>query len=341
MHRFKNDYSEFAHEKILHAMASINRQQNTGYGLDEHSFHAAELIKKEINCPHADIHFLEGGTQTNATAIDAFLRPHEAAIAAESGHIAVHETGAVEACGHKVCTVPGKNGKLTPELVAAVLKKHPDEHSVKPKLVYISNSTEIGTIYTKEELMALHQFCKQENLWLYLDGARIGCALTAEDNDLTLADIAALTDAFYIGGTKNGALLGEALIICNDALKTDFRYLIKQNGAMLAKGMVLGVQFEVLFTDNLYFELAKHANAMAQKMKHGILQAGYSLFTDTTTNQIFPIFPNALAEEIIREFDAQTWQVLAGDTQAIRLVTSWATPPEAVEEFCIWLQAKA
>lgn len=251
-HRFTNDYSEGAHPRILEALMNTNLTQHTGYGMDEHCQKAAELICRE--CSHIasgadshptirtdlDIHFLVGGTQTNRIVIDAALRPYQAVIAVSTGHINVHETGAVEASGHKVIAVPGENGKLTASAVEKVLSAHRDEHMVQPKMVYISNTTELGTQYTKKELEELSRLCRLKGLYLFLDGARLGSALTSPINDLTMADLADLTDAFYIGGTKNGALFGEALVIRNDSIKKDFRYMIKQNGAMLAKGWLLG-----------------------------------------------------------------------------------------------------
>lgn len=275
---FRNDYSEGAHPRLLQALlqalVQASAEQNAGYGTDRHSERAIALIRQAVAQPQAAVHLLVGGTQTNLTAIAAFLRPHQAVIAVEAGHIATHETGAIEATGHKVLTVPALHDKLTPALIQPVLDVHGNEHMVQPRLVYISNSTESGTIYTRAELDALSRFCRAHDLLLYLDGARLGAALTADGNDLDLPTIAALTDAFYIGGTKNGALLGEALVIVTPALQADFRYLIKQRGALLAKGMVLGAQFATLFEDGLFFELAAHANAMAQRLRAGLLAAG-------------------------------------------------------------------
>ena len=270
-------------------------------------------------------------------AISSFLRPHEAAIAATSGHIATHETGAIEATGHKVITVEAKEGKLTPALVEKVLENHTDEHMVKPKLVYISNATEIGTIYYKEELKALYEYCQSRKLLLFIDGARLGSALAAEDNDVTLFDMANYSDAFYIGGTKNGALLGEALVIVNDYLKEDFRYFIKQKGALLAKGRVISIGFIELFRERLFFELAEHANQMAKLLNGGIERAGYCTLTKSTTNQIFPIFPNEVVEELKKQFDFSEWERIDDNQVAIRLVTSWATPRAEVEKFCEYL----
>lgn len=336
MHSFKNDYTETAHPRILQALMDTNMEQDEGYGLDRHSMAAAESIRSRLgdNPKGVDIHFLCGGTQTNLTAISAFLRPHEAAVAAETAHICVHETGSIEATGHKILTVPTTDGKLRPEGIQKVLDLHPnDEHMVKPRLVKISNSTEIGPVYKKRELEDLSRFCREKKLLLYVDGARMGSALTTEGNDLTLADMRRLTDAFYIGGTKNGALLGEALVISNDALKEDFRYHIKQKGGMLAKGRVLGIQFEELFRDDLFFELAKNANAMAQLIVRELRKGGYEFLTDSPSNQIFPILPNDLIAKLQKNWAFYVWQKMDEKRSAIRIVTSWATKEEVVREF--------
>jgi Threonine aldolase len=333
MYSFKNDYSEGAHPRILEALVETNLVQAAGYGEDQYCLKAIDLIKKRLGRSEVAVHLLSGGTQTNLTAISAFLRPHEAAIAATSGHIAVHETGAIESTGHKVITVNTKEGKLTPSNIKPALDSHTDEHMVKPRLVYISNSTEIGTVYTKDELTELSKFCKENSLILYMDGARLGSALCSEGVGLTLSDIPDLVDAFYIGGTKNGALLGEALVICNDSLKEDFRYFIKQKGGLLAKGRVMGIQFLELFKDGLFFELAGHANEMAKILKDGISKAGYTFLTDSPSNQIFPIFPNSLVEKLEDGYSFEIWSKIDDSHSAIRLVTSWATEKSAVLAF--------
>lgn len=330
MYSFKNDYSEGAHPRILQALVDTNLEQVEGYGLDAFTQQAVTLLKEKMQREDVDIHLLSGGTQTNLTALAAFLRPHEAAIAANTGHVLVHETGAIEATGHKVISMEVKNGKLYPKHIEAALATHTDEHMVKPRLVYISNSTEIGSIYTKGEMEELSQCCRRHKLIFYVDGARLGSALCAEGNDLTLADMAVLTDAFYIGGTKNGALLGEALVITSEKLKEDFRFHMKQRGAMLAKGRLLGLQFRELFKENLYFDLARHANQMAGRLKEGICEAGYSFLTDSPTNQIFPILPNALIEKLQEKYSFYIWSAVDEHHSSIRLVTSWATREEAV-----------
>lgn len=333
MYSFRDDYSEGAHPRILNALANANLEQTEGYGEDCYTKKAVELLRQIIGLGDSDIHLLVGGTQTNLTALAAFLRPHEAIIAPSTGHILVHETGAIEATGHKVISVEVSGGKIGPTDIQAVLAAHSDEHMVKPRLVYISNPTEIGSIYSKSDLQQLSRLCKLNSLFLYVDGARLGSALGCDENDLELADLAKLADAFYIGGTKNGALLGEALVIGNDCLKADFRYNMKQRGALLAKGRLLGIQFHELFRDGLYFDLAKHANAMATLLKNAIQAAGYKFLTHSPTNQIFPILPNRLIEKLQEKYSFHVWAKVDDESAAIRLVTSWATKEEAVFGF--------
>lgn len=333
MYSFKNDYSEGAHPQILQALLDSNMEQVEAYGQDYYTLQAIEGLKQRINRQDIDIHFLSGGTQTNLTALSAFLRPHEGVIAASTGHILVHETGAIEATGHKIISIEVQDGKLNTAHIKAAVDLHTDEHMVKPKLVYISNPTEIGSIYSKRELQELSQFCKGQKLLLFVDGARLGCALCSEENDMTLEDLGLLTDAFYIGGTKNGALMGEALVICNDLLKEDFRFHMKQKGALLAKGKILGIQFLELFRDDLYFTLARHANAMASLLRNAISQAGFSFLTHAPANQIFPILPNELIAKLQENYSFYVWEKIDEQHSAIRLVTSWATREEAVRAF--------
>ena len=333
MYSFKNDYSEGAHPKILRALIETNLEQVEGYGEDYYTRKAVELLKENIKRKDIDIHLFSGGTQTNLTALSAFLRPHEAAIAANTGHILVHETGAIEATGHKIISIEVQDGKIGPEHLKTVLETHADEHMVKPKLVYISNPTEIGSIYKKKELAELSQFCRENQLFLYLDGARLGSALCSNENDLELSDLAMLVDAFYIGGTKNGALMGEALVICRDSLKEDFRFHMKQKGALLAKGRLLGIQFLELFKDGLYFELATNANKMASLLRREISQAGYLFLTHSPSNQIFPILPNEIITKLQEKYSFYVWSQVDPEHSAIRLVTSWATKEDAVREF--------
>lgn len=333
MYSFKNDYSEGAHPEILKLLEQTNLEQTEGYGLDPYSCEACRILKSLIQREDADIHLISGGTQTNLIAISAFLRPHEAVISAHTGHILVHETGAIEATGHKVISVDSPDGKLRPEDILQAVLSHTDEHMVKPRLVYISNSTEIGSVYTRTELENLSACCKKYGLLLYMDGARLGSALCSEGNDVEMADLGRLLDAFYIGGTKNGTLIGEALVICNDSLKQDFRFMIKQRGGMLAKGRLLGIQFLALFRDNLYFKLARHANDMAALLRRGFEETGYSFFSNSPSNQVFPILPNRLIEKLSENYGFYVWKEIDSEHSAIRLVTSWATQVEVVQGF--------
>ncbi|MCB2300808.1 threonine aldolase family protein [Clostridium tagluense] len=333
MYSFKNDYSEGAHPNILKALMESNMEQSEGYGEDKYSLAAITLLKDKMKCDEVDIHMFCGGTQTNLTAISAFLRPHEAVISASTGHVLVHETGAIEATGHKVISMKVDDGKLRPIHIKMTLEEHTDEHMVKPKMVYISNPTEIGSIYKKQELKDLSECCRLNNLILYLDGARLGSALCSKGNDIEFSDLPRLTDAFYIGGTKNGALMGEALVICRESLKEDFRFHIKQKGGLLAKGRLIGIQFLELFKENIFFDLAKHANDMAQLLKMGISNCGYEFLIDSPTNQIFPILPNKIIEKLKEKYSFYIWQKIDEDNSAIRLVTSWATAEEAVKSF--------
>ena len=333
MYSFVNDYSEGAHPRIMEAMIKTNLEQTSGYSTDYHTENAKRLIKKAIECDNVNIHILVGGTQTNAIAISSFLRPHQAAIGVETAHINVHETGAIEATGHKVLTAKSQDGKLNPELIQKIINEHTDEHMVQPKLVYISNSTEVGTIYKLDEIKAIRKCCDKNNLLLFLDGARLGVGLASKESDLKLSDLPNLCDAFYIGGTKNGALFGEALVICNDTLNEDFRFLIKQKGAMLAKGRLLGIQFEELFKDNLYLELARHANEMAILIKEAIAERGYKFKSDSSTNQQFPILPNDLIIRLQENFEFGDILKVDDKNSSIRLVTSWATDEKMVHKF--------
>ncbi|QNO15995.1 low specificity L-threonine aldolase [Alkalicella caledoniensis] len=330
---FRNDYSEGCHQSILEAMLKSNLDQQVGYGEDEFNIEAKNILREKMGNPNADIHLVSGGTQANLIVISSILRPYESVVAANTGHINVHETGAIEATGHKVNVVDSKDGKLTPEGIKEVLDFHTDEHMVKPRLVYISNTTEIGTVYNKKELGELWSFCKENDLLLFLDGARLGSALTSHENDLSLAELSKLVDVFYIGGTKNGALLGEAIVINNDELKKNFRFHLKQRGALLAKGRVLGLQFLELFKNDLFFDLAKHSNSMAIKLSQGIKEQGYEFLTKPESNQIFPILPNELIEKLSKKYEFYVWAKEDETSSSIRLVTSWATSEEAVDEF--------
>ena len=330
MYSFRNDYSEGAHPAVLKALTETNLEQTRGYGLDPRCRRAADLIRTLCAAPEADVHFLLGGTQANLIVIEALLKPYEAVIAAHTGHINVHETGAIEGTGRKVLAVPSPDGKVTPAMIESVPELHGDEHQVKPAMVYVSNTTEVGTVYTKAELEALRACCDRNGLLLFLDGARLGSALAC--GDLTLPDYAGLTDVFYIGGTKNGALFGEALVFSRP--REDFRWYMKRRGAMLAKGRLLGVQFQALLEDETYLEAARHANALALRLRDGVAALGFPLPLASPSNQQFPVLPNEVVEQLQDmgyEFEVDH-AVDAGHTM-IRLVTSWATPEQAVEDF--------
>lgn len=333
MYSFKDDYSEGAHPKILDALVSTNLNQEDGYSMDSHCMHAIELLKNATNDKNIDVHFISGGTQTNLLAISCALRPHEACISAKTGHIAGHETGAIEATGHKVITVSNSEGKLSPKIIQPVLDDYNFEYSVKPRLVYISNPTELGTIYTAKELKSLYEYCSENGLLLYLDGARLSSALVVPEANLSLEAINKYTDAFFFGGTKNGALLGEALIFSNETFKNDFRYMLKQKGAMLAKGRVLGIQFETLLKDNLYLDLAKHARDLAQYVQKSLSNMGFGLLVESPTSQIFPVFSDDMISELRKDFAFHDWSQMTEGSTCVRLVFSWATPKEKVDEF--------
>lgn len=335
---FNNDYSEGCHQKVLDALIRTNLEQTLGYGEDEYCAAAAAKIRSLCGREDAAVHFLVGGTQANLTVIDAALRPHQGALCPVGGHINVHETGAVEATGHKVLTVPSGDGKITAAQVEQVVLAHRSdssfEHMVQPKLVYISNPSEYGTLYSLSELEALSETCHKLGLYLFLDGARLGYGLMAKNYDVTMKDIARLCDVFYIGGTKVGALFGEAVVITNDALKEDFRYLIKQHGAMLAKGRLLGVQFDALMTDNLYFEIAAHAVRLADKIRATCDSLNVAYLVPGITNQIFPIFSDRVLAELAKEFCFTEMERVDETHRAIRFCTSWATKEENVDALC-------
>ena len=335
---FNNDYAEGCHQSILDALVKTNMEQTLGYGEDDYCAAAREKIRKACGNDNLAVHFLVGGTQTNLTVIDAALRPHQGALCASSGHIHVHETGAVEATGHKVLTLPSTDGKITAlQVEQAVLAHRADgafEHIVQPKLVYISNPTELGTLYTKQELEELSAVCQKLGLYLFLDGARLGYGLMAKGNDLTMADIARLCDVFYIGGTKVGALFGEAVVIRNPSLAEDFRYIIKQHGGMLAKGRLLGIQFDTLFTDDLYYKISAHADAMADRLRDTLAEIGAPLLVPGTTNQVFAILPDTLLEELAKTVTFSEQERVSDTHRAVRFCTSWATKAENVDTLC-------
>ncbi|MDY4662034.1 threonine aldolase family protein [Pseudoflavonifractor capillosus] len=340
MYNFRNDYSEAAHPAVLAAIAAHNDEHVIGYGADDYCANAARLIKDLCRCPEADVQFLIGGTQTNFTAIAAFLRPWESVICAQTGHINGHEGGAVEATGHKlVQAVAGPDGKLTPELILPLVEAAADEHLTLPRLVYISDATESGAVYTLAELEALSACCKANNLLLFLDGARLGAAFGAAENDVTLSDLARLTDAFYIGGTKNGALMGEALVIVNPALQEGFFRIKKQRGGVLAKGWLLGLQFQTLLEDGLYWTIARHAVDMAQALQSGLEAMGLPMMSRSASNMVFPVVPDRLLPVLDKLCTYEVWTRQDADHTVIRLVTSFATRSADVEGFLSDLKA--
>ncbi len=338
MQRFDCDYGEGAHPRVLELLTATNLEQLPGYGEDVYCAKARKLLLASCgqNVTGADVHFVIGGTQANALVIAAALKPWQGALCAVNGHINIHEAGAIEASGHKVLALPSKEGKISAEKVGEAVEAHrrdaAHEHMVQPGMVYLSNPTEFGTLYSKTELAALSKSCRALGLSLYVDGARMGYGLMAEGNDLTLADYAQLCDAFTIGGTKVGALFGEAVILMNPSLRRDFRYLMKQRGAMLAKGRLLGLQFLALFEDGLYFRVAAHANALALRLRHAFEERGWPLLFDSKTNQQFPVIPDGDLALLAKRYAFEEWQRIDNTRRAVRFCTSWATTEKAVEE---------
>ena len=335
MLRFECDYTEGAHPKILEALMKTNREQTPGYGEDEFCETARKMIRLACGNNEMNVYFLMGGTQANTTVIGSVLRPHQAVVCAETGHIAVHESGAIEATGHKVITLPSEDGKITAAQVRKLLDDHwrdpTREHCPQPAMVYISHPTETGLIYTKRELKELRRVCDERKIPLYLDGARLGYALAAKDNDVFMADLADLCDVFYIGGTKVGAMFGEAVCVCNENINRDFRYHIKQHGGLLAKGRFLGVQFETLFKDGLYLEISRNAVNQAMRIKEAFQSVGCDFLYDSPTNQQFPIINDAVMSELSKNYSFSVWQKMNGGLTAVRFATSWATKEENVD----------
>ena len=332
MYNFQSDYLEGCAPEILEEIIKANTKQSVGYGEDEYCAKAAQLIKKAIG-KEADIHFIPGGTPCNILAISSALRPHEAVIAANTGHISGHETGAIEATGHKIIEVNHIDGKIDPMEVIKACEIHSDEHMVKPKMVFISNPTEFGSVYSLSELKVLREICNKYNLYFYMDGARLPSALALKDYDVSLHDIANLLDIFYIGGTKNGALLGEAMVIVNNELKKEFRYSLKQKGQMLAKGRILGITFMKLFTDDLYLRLAAHANKTANAMRYVFEALGIKQYIDSPTNQTFVILENKVIKKLQENYQFNIWSSYDHDHSVVRFVTSWCTKENAILEF--------
>lgn len=333
---FECDYNNGAHPKVLENLIKYNEARTTPYGFDIFSERAKERIREACGMPDAQIFFLTGGTQTNATTIDSMLYQYEGVICVETGHINVHEAGAVEFTEHKIITLPGNQGKMD----AKVLDKYLDDfmhdgnnaHAVYPGLVYITFPTELGTLYTAHELNDIYQVCKRYDIPLYIDGARLGYGLMAEDNDITLPFLAHHCDVFYIGGTKLGAWCGEAVVFTNRQAHKHFFSIQKQHGAVIAKGALIGLQFEALFTDNLYFDLARHANEMAMRMKRLFQQKGFEFYLDSPTNQQFVILPDALVEKLSKQIEFTHWGQAPGHRTICRFVTSWATTEEELQE---------
>ena len=334
MLRFECDYAEGCHPSILAALAATNDEQTAGYGEDPHCDRARALIREACAAPEADVHFLVGGTQANTTVIAAALRPYQGVLCAATGHINCHETGAIEATGHKVLPLPSEDGKITAAQVEAAWQAHwndvTHEHIVQPGLVYISHPTENGTTYTLEELTAISQVCRRRDLTLFVDGARMGYGLAAQP-DVTLPDLARLCDVFYIGGTKVGALFGEAVVITRPELKRDFRYFIKQRGGMLAKGRLLGIQYECLMENGLYYELGRRAVELALRIRAAFEQKGFPLRYDSRTNQQFPILPDELLPRLGEKYAFSFWERVDDTHSAVRFCTSWHTSEEQVD----------
>lgn len=338
---FSSDYMEGAHPRIIEKLMQINFDKNSGYGMDDYCQSAKEKIRKACECEDAQVHFLVGGTQANKVVITSFLQHYEGVVSADSGHIAVHEAGAIENSGHKVLTIKNNNGKLMADDVRDFVKGfYQDEtcdHMVFPGMVYISHPTETGTLYTLSELEALRKVCDEYNMHFFMDGARLGYGLVASDTDVTLADIARLCDVFYIGGTKVGAFFGEAVVISRPNKVKHFFTSMKQNGALLAKGWLLGVQFDTLFTDDLYMNISKNAIECAYMLKQGLLDKGYTLFADSSTNQQFVIVTNDKLKELREKVVFNVWEKVDEEHTAIRFVTSWATTKEQVSQLLSYL----
>ncbi len=336
MTQFTCDYTEGAHEAILRRLFETNLEQTAGYGEDPYCDRARRLIRDLCRDDRLDVHFLVGGTQTNTTVIAAALRPHQGVIAAASGHINVHESGAIESTGHKVLAVPSRDGKLSALDVRRVYQAHWEdetrEHMVQPGMVYLSQPTENGTLYSLAELTDLWETCQDLGLFLYIDGARLGYGLMSPACDMTLPDLARRCDAFSLGGTKQGLLFGEALVLSHPALKRDFRYFIKQRGGLLAKGRLLGVQFCAILENGLYFDLARHADQLALDLRRAFEDRGYEMLYDSRTNQQYPILPDALLAALEKDFAFAFWAKPDGEHTAVRVCTSWATEASAVKD---------
>lgn len=333
---FESDYIMGAHPEILRRLSETNFEPMTGYGVDKYCASAKEKIKAACECPDADVWFLTGGTQANAVVISTMLQRHEGVIAAETGHIGFHEAGAIEYTGHKVFLLPQHEGKLDADEVRAYIEGFYGDgnhtHMVPPGMVYISHPTEYGTLYSKSELIALSKVCRDYEIPLFLDGARLGYGLMSNNTDVTLPDIASLCDVFYIGGTKVGALCGEAVVFTKRNTPKHFLTLIKQQGALIAKGRLHGVQFDTLFTDDLYFKISKNAIDMAEKLKNALIEKGYTLFKDSPTNQQFVIIEDERLEALKENVKVGFWEKPDEKHTVVRFATSWATTEGEIEE---------
>lgn len=333
---FDSDYIEGAHPAILAKLVETNLEQLPGYGLDRYSLSAKEKIREACKCPGAQISFLAGGTQTNQLVIDSLLEPYEGVVAASTGHISVHEAGAIEYTGHKVIVLPQHLGKIDAEELRALMERFysddTHEHMVRPGMIYISHPTEYGTLYSAAELKAVSSVCREYGMPLYLDGARLGYGLMSRDTDVSLPLVAELCDVFYIGGTKVGALIGEALVFTRGNEPSHFMTRIKQHGALLAKGRIAGIQFDVLFGDGLYFEISRHAIDMAELLKTGLKEKGMRFLIDSPTNQQFVILENSVKDELAKHVSFSFWEIVDGHHTAVRFATSWATPRENIEK---------
>jgi len=338
MIKFDSDYLEGAHPQIMDALMRTNSEQTDGYSEDEYCMQAKKIIKEKFDMDNVDIHFITGGTLANLTVAAASLRPHHGIISPETGHINVHETGAIEATGHKIISVLSQDGKINAKEIEKIAKEHENdevrEHTVMPKMVYISNPTELGTIYYREDILKIREVCDRYDLLLYMDGARLGYALASKNNDTDMKYFAKMCDAFYIGGTKIGALFGEALIISNPAIARDFRYIMKQRGGMLAKGRLLGISFIEFFKDNLYFDISNHANDCAGIIRKALVQKGYSFLSESFTNQIFPVMPDEDINKLSGKYSFSFWKKIDDSHSAIRFCTGWATKMEDAAALC-------
>lgn len=327
MIRFECDYTTGAHPKILEALVSTNGEATPGYGVDEHCEHARDMLRALCQAPEAGVHFLVGGTQANTTVIAAILRPHQGVLCAETGHINVHESGAIEATGHKVLGLPASEGKITAGQIDLYCQEHFDnaawEHMVQPGMVYLSLPTELGTVYTLAELEEISAVCRRRKLPLFVDGARLACGLAA--SDVTLPDLGRLCDVFYLGGTKAGLLFGEAVVITNPNIDHDFRYLIKQHGGMLAKGRLLGVQFEAFLEDGLFLDIGKKEVSQALRLRRAFEEKGYPLFVNSPTNQQFPVLPDGHMAALEKNYSFEVWEKTDEGHTAVRFCTSWST----------------